>query len=52
MRSIGSQWLYNNQYRSLDQDMATLLSVTPESLKQLLNEFPFDPMTLVTLGPK
>ena len=52
MRSIGSQWLYNNQYRSLDQDMATLLSVTPESLKQLLDEFPFDPMTLVTLGPK
>jgi len=52
MRSIGSQWLYNGRYRSLDQDMATLLSVTPASLKELLTEYTFDPMTIVTLGPK
>lgn len=51
MRSIGSQWMYNKQYRSLEQDMATLLSVTPQSLKQLMQEFTFEPMTLVTLGP-
>jgi predicted Zn-dependent peptidase len=51
MRSIGSQWLYNHEYRSLEQDMATLLAVTPDSLRQLMRDFPFDPMTLVTLGP-
>jgi predicted Zn-dependent peptidase len=51
MRSIGAQWLYNREYRSLEQDMATLMSVDRKSLHQLMSDFPFDPMTLVTLGP-
>jgi predicted Zn-dependent peptidase len=51
MRSIGGQWIYNKEYRSLEQDMATLMAVTPESLKQLMVDFPFDPMTVVGLGP-
>jgi predicted Zn-dependent peptidase len=52
MRSIGAQWIYNREYRSLDKDMATLMAVTPESLRQLMSDYPFDPMTIVTLGPK
>jgi hypothetical protein len=52
MRSIGSQWIYNKEYRSLDQDMKTLMAVSPDSLRQLMRDFPFDPMTIVTLGPK
>ena len=51
MRAIGNQWIYTGEYRSLNQDMATLLAVTPASLKQLLDEYTFDPMTIVTLGP-
>jgi predicted Zn-dependent peptidase len=51
MRSIGGQWMYNKQYRSLEQDMATLNSVTKGSLQQLMRDFPFDPMTIVSLGP-
>jgi predicted Zn-dependent peptidase len=51
MRSIGGQWIYNKEYRSLQLDMATLLAVTPQSLKQLMDDFPFDPMTIVSLGP-
>ena len=51
MRSIGGQWIYNREYRSLEQDMATLNSVTPQSLKQLMRDFTFDPMTIVSLGP-
>ena len=30
MRSIGGQWIYNKEYRSLEQDMATLNAVTTE----------------------
>jgi predicted Zn-dependent peptidase len=52
MRSIGGQWMYNREYRSLEQDMQTLMSLEVSSLKQLMYEFPFDPMTIVTLGPK
>ena len=52
MRAIGGQWIYNKEYRSLEQDMATLQAITPDSLKKLMQDFPFDPMTIVTLGPK
>ena len=51
MRSIGGQWIYNKEYRSLEQDMATLMTVDVNALRQLMDDFPFDPMTLVTLGP-
>ena len=51
MRSIGGQWIYNREYRSLEQDMATLMAVDNAPLRQLMREFPFDPMTIVTLGP-
>ena len=51
MRSIGGQWIYNKEYRSLEKDMATLMAVTPRSLIQLMEDFPFDPMTIVSLGP-
>jgi predicted Zn-dependent peptidase len=51
MRSIGSQWIYNREYRSLEDDMATLMKVTPDSLRKLMRDFPFDPMTIVSLGP-
>ncbi|HYO10662.1 MAG TPA: pitrilysin family protein [Tepidisphaeraceae bacterium] len=51
MRSIGSQWIYNKEYRSLEQDMATLMRVDRESIQDLLRQFSFDPMTIVSLGP-
>ena len=51
MRSIGSQWIYNKQYRPLELDMATLMAVTPDSLQELMDDFTFDPMTIVSLGP-
>jgi predicted Zn-dependent peptidase len=51
MRAIGGQWLYNREYRSLEQDMATLRAITPQSLRDLMREFPFEPMTIVELGP-
>ena len=51
MRSIGGQWLYLNQYRSLEQDIDALASVDSKSLSDLMERFPFDPMTIVRLGP-
>ncbi len=49
--SIGSQWLYNEEYRSLEKDMATLQSVNRDTMHELMRQFPFEPMTVVTLGP-
>ena len=51
MRSIGGQWIYNREYRSLEKDMATLMSLRADTLRELMREYPFDPMTIVTLGP-
>ena len=52
LRAIAGQWLYNKNYRSLEQDMQTLLAIDTDALRRLMREFPFDPMTIVTLGPK
>jgi predicted Zn-dependent peptidase len=52
VNALGAQWLYNGDYRSLEQDLQTLLAITPDSLQALLRDFPFDPMTIVTLGPR
>lgn len=51
MRSIGGTWIYNHEYRSLEQDMETLMGVSTDSLRKLMTDFPFDPMTIVSLGP-
>jgi len=51
MRGMGGQWMYTGAYRSLEQDMATLRGLTAGSLKELMREYSFDPMTVVTLGP-
>jgi predicted Zn-dependent peptidase len=52
LRAIAGQWLYNKDYRSLEQDMQTLLAIDADSLRRLMRDFPFDPMTIVSLGPK
>jgi predicted Zn-dependent peptidase len=51
MRAMGAQWVYNKEYRSLEQDMATLLSITPQTLRELMGQFTFEPMTIISLGP-
>lgn len=52
MRSLGAEWIYNHAYRSLEQDMESLLAVSRDSLVQLMHDFPFQPMTVATLGPR
>jgi len=51
MRALGNQWVYTGDYRSLDDDMNTLNAVTVDSIRALLDQYTFDPMTIVTLGP-
>jgi predicted Zn-dependent peptidase len=51
MRSMAGHWIYNNEYRSLQQDMASLAAVNRDALIQVMGDFPLDPMTVVSLGP-
>ena len=43
MRSIGGQWIYNKEYRSLEQDMATLMGVEPRIAPAAHEGFPVRP---------
>jgi predicted Zn-dependent peptidase len=52
LRTIAGQWLYNKSYRSLEKDMKTLMAIDAVALRKLMREFTFDPMTIVSLGPK
>ncbi|MEM8874570.1 MAG: pitrilysin family protein [Planctomycetota bacterium] len=51
MRSLGATWLYNEQYRSLEDDMQTVQALTLDDLHAVLEEFPLTPMTAVALRP-
>ncbi len=49
LRSIGAMWVYDQPYHSLEQDMRILESLTAESLRSLVADFPLEPTTVVEL---
>ncbi len=51
MRAIGGGWVYDGRYRRLDDELNAILAVTRSDVLALLERFPFEPMTVVTLGP-
>jgi predicted Zn-dependent peptidase len=51
MRGLASRWTYNREYRSLEEDLAKLESITRANLLQVAAASSFAPMTLTTLGP-
>lgn len=48
---LGSNWLYRQEYRSLDDDLAAIAAVTQTEIRQLLDEFPLGRTSTVTIGP-
>jgi predicted Zn-dependent peptidase len=51
MRGLASRWTYNKEYRSLEEDLAKLESITKEEMSAVATERNFAPMTITTLGP-
>jgi hypothetical protein len=51
MRGLASRWIYNKEYRSLEEDLAKLESITKEQMTAVARQNSFSPMTLTTLGP-
>lgn len=51
MRGLGTQWLYQGVYTPLAEEIQRLMAVTPDDVRRLLVEMPFEPRTLVRLGP-
>jgi predicted Zn-dependent peptidase len=51
MRGLASRWTYNREYRSLEEDLAKLESITRDDLVAVAAGTGFSPMTITTLGP-
>lgn len=49
--SLAGNWVYRQEYRSIEDDLADLRSVTVESIRKLLDEFPLGQMSTATVGP-
>ncbi len=51
MHGLGSRWLYHGQYRSLEDELAALQSVTPADVASLLSAYPMAVKTIVRQQP-
>ncbi|MCL2648709.1 MAG: insulinase family protein [Phycisphaerales bacterium] len=51
MRNLAGRWIYNHEYRSLEEDLAKLESITKKDLMDVARGYGFSPMTIETLGP-
>ena len=51
MRNLASRWTYNKEYRTLEEDLKMLESITTKQLQDVAVKYGFTPMTIDTLGP-
>lgn len=51
MRALSGRWIYNQDYRTLEADLAKLESITKGQLEAVARQWGFAPMTITTLGP-
>ncbi len=49
--SLGSNWVYRNEYRSVTDDLAAYRAITPDDIKRLLERYPLGQTTTVAVGP-
>ena len=51
MGSLSFSWHYLNEYRTADDDLAAIDSVTLKQIRTLLDSYPIDQPTIVAFGP-
>jgi predicted Zn-dependent peptidase len=51
MRALAARWIYNHEYRTLEEDLAQLDAITRPDLQAIIERYRFAPMTITTLGP-
>lgn len=51
MASVSFNWHYLNEYRSADDDLASIDGVTLKQIRTLLDAYPIDKPTIVAYGP-
>lgn len=51
LSSLGGNWVYRQEYRSVDDDMQSLRSITTKDVRELLAAYPLGMTTTVAVGP-
>src|SRR6516162_6151369 len=51
MQALGMGWTYLKTYRSVDEELANFDGVTLKDIRDVLDRFPFDKLTVLALGP-
>lgn len=51
LSSLGSNWLYRQEYRSFEQDLETLEQLTQKDMRDVLDAYPLALTTKVGIGP-
>jgi len=51
MQALGMAWTYLGKYRSMDDELKAFEAVTLKKIGQVLEEYPFEAMATLALGP-
>lgn len=51
LSSLGGNWIYREEYRSVEDDLATLRGITSRDIRELLDVYPLGATTTVAVGP-
>ena len=51
LSSLGGNWIYREEYRSVGDDLATLRGITCRDVRELLDIYPLGATTTVAVGP-
>jgi predicted Zn-dependent peptidase len=51
LASLGHNWLYRAEYRSVADDLNTLRAITPADIRKLVELYPLRQLTTSAVGP-
>jgi predicted Zn-dependent peptidase len=51
LSSIGNNWLFRREYRSIEDDLAIVKGITRNDIRELLDRYPLGQMTTIGVGP-
>ena len=49
---VGGEWVYREQYQTVEQEIAASRAVTPAEIRQLLSQYPLGMTTITELSPE
>ena len=51
LSSLGGNWVYRQEYRSIEEDLKTVRSITTADIRELLEVYPLGQLTTAAVGP-